>query len=458
MNNKEVIIKGIKDPLIPTTSSHGHLIHRLMGVFLLVTVVYLLLLYIEENSRFGDSLRAPYPSGRSVPKSVCGLPESVNPLLQVNGSRTYLVSSYMEHRSRSQIRTIAVVKRTEAVSYSCLFCCDEELKSSDAMQDIHSDHFGFNFGTADILCSVPENCLTLSHVAIYKRPLGIQKPSFLPIRNQQERQESFPYQFTVCISVMYDYTNVLQLVQTLEMFRLLGAQHVAIYKSSCNTATQRVLDYYVKEGFVEIIPWPITQYIKVSRGWQPSVSPGDLHYFGQIAALNDCVYRFMYQTQYVVLQDLDEVIVPVMVNSWTELLPVLEQKYGSYTSFEFENNVFRNTVGGRNAAQRPKEWQGVTGVDILDHVWCEPNDPNAFNNFKVIVNPRTVYRTTVHGLLSADSTGVRVNRDVARNYHIRAPWRQDVGNDKLIRDERLWDYAPRLIPAVSSVLNKTSAK
>lgn len=445
---------------MPTTSSHDHglsLIRKLVGVLLFVTLFYVLL-YLGEDRRLGDRLKAPYPSGKSVSKQcekVCGLPKEENPLLHVNDSRTYLVSSYVEHRrSDSQIRTIAIVKRTENVQYSCMFCCNEALRDSTAECDIHSDHFGFAFGTADILCSVPKNCSSPSHIAIYKGPLGDQKPSFLPIQNQQVSNKPFPYQFTVCISVMYEYTNVLQLVQTLEMFKLLGAQHVAIYKSSCNADTQKVLDYYVKAGLVEIIPWPITQYIKVSRGWQPTVSPGDLHYFGQIAALNDCVYRFMYKTQYVVLQDLDEVIVPVTVDSWTELLPMLERKYGSFVSFEFENHVFRNTVSGRNAAGRPKEWQGIAGVDILDHVWYEPNDPNAFNNFKVIVNPRTVYRTTVHGLLSADSRGVRVDRDVARMYHIRTPWRQDVKNDELIRDERLWHYAPRLIPAVSEVFNK----
>lgn len=445
-----------------TTAYHGHgpcpsLVPKLVGAFLLVTVAYVLL-YLGENRRLGDVLITPYPSGKGVSKQwekVCGLPKEENPLVHVHDSRTYLVSSYVEHReSHSHIRTIAIVKRTEDVEYSCLFCCDEALRNSTAERDVHSDHFGFPFGTADFLCAVPNTCSSPSHVAIYKHPLGDQKPSFLPIQNQQVSHQPFPYQFTVCISVMYDYTNVLQLVQTLEMFKLLGAQHVAIYKSSCNADTQRVLDYYVKAGFVEIIPWPITQYIQVSRGWQPTVSPGDLHYFGQIAALNDCVYRFMYKTQYVVLQDLDEVIVPVIVDSWTELLPRLEEKYGHSVNFEFENHVFRNTMSGGNAAQRPKEWKGIEGVDILDHIWREPNDPNAFNNFKVIVNPRTVYRTTVHGILSGDNPGVRVDHYVARMYHIRAPWRKDVENDKLIRDERLWHYAPRLIPAVSEVLSK----
>ncbi|XP_031429802.1 uncharacterized protein LOC116221867 isoform X2 [Clupea harengus] len=443
------------------TSNHGlkHMC-KLVGASVLTFLLFCFLC-LGGDGQLGARLAPPYPSGRTGPpraKTPCGHLEVTNPLVHVSDSRTYLVSSYMEHRlEHSLIRTIAIVKREEKPSYSCMFCCDEELQNSSARYEIHSDHFGFDYGTADILCSVPENCSMPSHIAIYTGPLRGQKP-VLPIRNQQERQESFPYQFTVCISVMYDYTNVMQLVQTLEMFRLLGAQHVAIYKSSCNAATQRVLDYYVQAGFVEIIPWPITEYINMSRGWQHSVSPGDLHYFGQIAALNDCVYRFMYQTQYVVLSDLDEIIVPLTVDTWTELLPLLEQRYGRHVSFEFENHVFRNTVSGRNAAQRPTEWLGVAGVDILDHVWREPNNPNAFNNFKVIVNPRMVYRTTVHGLLWADSEGVRVDRDVARMYHIKPEVTDDVTDDKLIQDERLWDYAPRLVPAVSDVLKKTSPR
>ncbi|KAL2096571.1 hypothetical protein ACEWY4_008719 [Coilia grayii] len=466
METKEKTVNG-KDPPITPLSKHGndqghHPGHSLLKVFVLVTGVYCLL-YLGENRTLGGSQKLPYPGSRTVAltqekRGKC-FPEEKNPLVHVQDSRTYLVASYVEQRSRpSKVRTIAIVKRTEYVGYFCTFCCDDALRNSSATYEIHSDNFGFDYGTADIMCLIPKNCSMPTHVAVYKGPLGPQKLQFLPIHNQHEQYDSFPYQFTICISVMYEYANVLQLVQTLEMFKLLGAHHVAIYQSSCNGAAQRVLDHYVQEGFVEIIPWPITKYLNASRGWQPSVSPGDVHYFGQIAALNDCVYRFMYQTKYIVLQDLDELIVPLRMDSWVELLPLLEQKYGVSTSFEFENNVFRNTWSGRNAAQRPKEWRGVPGVDILDHVWREPNDPNAFNNFKVIVNPRTVYSTSVHGLLSADSSGVRVDRNVARMYHIREPYRMDVTTEDLITDERLWDFAPRLIPAVSDVLNKTFPK
>lgn len=72
--------------------------------------------------------------------------------------------------------------------------------------------------------------------------------------------------------------------------------------------------FFISSGLVEVIPWTVSRFVNVSRGWQPEQSPGDLHYFGQIAALNDCLYRYMYQSRYVALQDIDELILPQSVN------------------------------------------------------------------------------------------------------------------------------------------------
>lgn len=35
---------------------------------------------------------------------------------------------------------------------------------------------------------------------------------FLEVKNQKPHLDSFPYKFTVCISTMYDFTNVLQVM------------------------------------------------------------------------------------------------------------------------------------------------------------------------------------------------------------------------------------------------------
>lgn len=61
---------------------------------------------------------------------------------------------------------------------------------------------------------------------------------------------------------------------------------------------------------MEVVPWPIAAHMNASSSWLPSLSPGDIHYQGQIPANNDCVYRYMYQSKYLLLHDPDEVILP----------------------------------------------------------------------------------------------------------------------------------------------------
>lgn len=63
-----------------------------------------------------------------------------------------------------------------------------------------------------------------------------------------------------------------------------------------------------------MIPWSLSQFLNVSHGWLPEHGPGEIHYYGQIPALHDCVYRYMYQSQYLALQDVDELILPQSVS------------------------------------------------------------------------------------------------------------------------------------------------
>lgn len=67
---------------------------------------------------------------------------------------------------------------------------------------------------------------------------------------------------------------------------------------------------------MEVIPWMVSRFLNVSRSWLPQLSPGDIHYFGQIPALNDCIYRNMYQTWYLALHDVDELILPQTVSRY----------------------------------------------------------------------------------------------------------------------------------------------
>ncbi|XP_053176261.1 uncharacterized protein LOC128359973 [Scomber japonicus] len=381
--------------------------------------------------------------------------------MAVNGKKTLLLSAYMEHRKKRQVRVISVVLRSEDQNYHCRMCCNEKLYFSKGVGDIHSNHFDFSYGTADIMCDIHKGCETPSHIAVTNNAPSsdLHEPVYLEVKNQN-KNVPLPYDFTVCISTMYDYNNVLQLVQSLEMMQLLGVGRVAIYKSDCSPETQRVLDYYTKKGLVEVIPWTISKHLKPSHDWQPARSPGDIHYYGQIPALNDCLYRYMYQSKYVSLQDIDELILPQSVDSWLDLLPQLEKKYGVNKCYIFENNVFPHTITVPLSAsqKQPIEspgWKYVPGVNILAHLHQRPvTRENKYHNYKVIVNPRAVFQPTVHGLLDSEKGCAWIDRNIARMYHTRAGT-PEMKAEQLVYDGRLLKYSDRLILVVNTVLKET---
>ncbi|CAG6008499.1 unnamed protein product [Menidia menidia] len=194
--------------------------------------------------------------------------------------------------SPSTVRVISVALRGQPAAYRCLLCCGEELRASEASLHIHS-HFHYPYGTGDITCPVPEGCQAPSHVAV-------------TTPDAPESDGASPQGFFFFLRSQW-------LVQSLEMLQLLGVDRVVVYNSSCSPQTQKVLEYYTKKGLMEVIPWTVSDHLNVSHGWMPSLDPGDLHYFGQIAALNDCLYRYMYRSKYTSLHDVDELILPQAV-------------------------------------------------------------------------------------------------------------------------------------------------
>ncbi len=117
---------------------------------------------------------------------------------------------------------------------------------------------------------------------------------------------------TVCLSVLHSqYSNFRQLIETIELNRLFGAERFVIYYLSASRDVQLVLDTYSRDGIVTVIPWnslpvPVsngTVHTANSSAWQ-------VHYFGQVVALNDCLYRSMRHTTYVLVSDVDEIVVP----------------------------------------------------------------------------------------------------------------------------------------------------
>ncbi|XP_062325567.1 glycosyltransferase family 92 protein C35A5.5-like [Osmerus eperlanus] len=390
--------------------------------------------------------------------------ETLTPL---TGTRHLLVSAYLECRlEENVVRIISVFKRDSVRDLFCVFCCMGNMSTTLPAQVLmHSDHFGFPFVTTDILCKIPAYCSIVQYVTLmpHANVNSTLKQTFLPIKNLQsgqKKEEDYHYQFnfTVCISNLFEnYNNVLQFTQSLEMYRLLGVGRVVVYNTSCGPELDMLLKSYSQEGFVEVLPWPIELYLTPSPGWKPDQG-GELHYYGQLATLNDCVYRYMYLSHYVLLNDIDEIIVPYQHTSLNSAFDMLQRQYPQAGVFMIQNHIFPNTQFDLSGRYHVPYWEGVPGVNILEHIYREePNwkqTSNKSHPFKMVVQPRVVEQTSVHSVLHSFKDVVEVPPEVCRIIHVRVALQKALTKNELHQDTRLWDYHRQLVPNVDKALRR----
>lgn len=104
-------------------------------------------------------------------------------------------------------------------------------------------------------------------------------------------------------------SQTVQLLEFIELNRLLGASHFIFYNSSLSPNTNCILNQYIKEGTISVHPWHLNIQSQV-----------EIRTEGMFAALNDCLYRNMYSYPYVAFIDLDEIITPQFNKTLHDLL------------------------------------------------------------------------------------------------------------------------------------------
>ncbi|XP_042152838.1 uncharacterized protein LOC112266382 isoform X5 [Oncorhynchus tshawytscha] len=382
--------------------------------------------------------------------------QSITP---VNDTKHFMVGAYKEHRLEgSSVRIISIFRRDSVQPLYCVFYCGTHwANGTKAEVQMHSDHFGFLFVTTDVLCPKHPDC-DPSHVtlAIQADAELAQNQTFLRIQNLvKKEEEEFQSNFTVCWSNLFgDYNNVLQVTQTLEMYKLLGVQHVVVYNTSCGPDLERLLQSYTQEGFVEVVPWPINQYMNPSSGWQPSEHGGDIHYYGQLTTLNDCVYRNMYQSRYVLLNDIDEIITPYQHQTLPQMMDVIQRQNPKAEVFLIENHIFPKSQFEPSGRFERPTWRDVPGINIMEHIYREEPDYRIYHPSKMIVRPRAVEQTSVHSVLRNFGQTVKVPPNVCHIIHVRVPLQGGLTKKELHEDKRVWDYERQLVPNVDKALEK----
>ncbi|XP_077137604.1 glycosyltransferase family 92 protein F13G3.3-like [Ranitomeya variabilis] len=366
----------------------------------------------------------------------------------------FIISAYYDGRESSNVRVLTIIHGRDMKELYCWFYCTNEPECVSVKAEIqyHSQWFGFNYGPADVICPEPQNCFS-QHISIHWS--NTNKTNHVPKFEIQNRNpQPFSVNFTVCISTMFgNQENVLQYVQAIEMYRLLGAQKVVIYKNGCSKAICQVLDYYVSIGVLEIIPWPIDKYLTTSNVWHQNMNREiQIGYYGQLSALNDCMYRNMYKSRYVILNDMDEVILPRRHKTWDEMMKDVENEYPNTAVYLIKHYHYpTNITDPHFQTAFPKN---IPGTNILQLIHYEQEKPNDFNNKKMIVNPREVVQVSVHSALWAYKRTVFLPDHIVSLHHGRPSLLQSFTQTSLIKDTIIWKYNSSLITNANKVLRQ----
>ncbi|XP_060567206.1 uncharacterized protein LOC132725994 [Ruditapes philippinarum] len=201
-------------------------------------------------------------------------------------------------------------------------------------QCLLSTSTGYEFPTH--VSMVQEKCRKPEHLL----ELRIVNTEYVQHRNSHRM-------FTVCLSPLnFRFNRDYEIIEWIELNRILGAEQFIVYNYSSGSDVQTVLEYYSKRGIIKVVPWNLP--VKVDT--LPRSNKPEIHYFGQVAALHDCLYRNKGISEFIVNLDLDEFIIPHdnKTKSWSDIIQQVKQNFNAY--------LFRNTFF-------KKEWDN-SDIDI----------------------------------------------------------------------------------------------
>ncbi|KAH9502971.1 hypothetical protein Btru_072505 [Bulinus truncatus] len=303
---------------------------------------------------------------------------------------------------------------------------DDPLVVGDVQTEFIPEDHGRRYTSSFFLCKTPTKYQNLKPYAV-----SLVKGRCDPATNAMlvHSPGTRSFEFTVCVTPLnYKYSRAYELVEMIEMNKLLGAQRVVFYNHSTGPNVDKVLDYYKLKNEVEVIQW----HLPVRADTWPPTNEPEVHYFAQLSALNDCLYRYKNRSHYLVYTDMDEFIVPRQHKTWKELLEDNEKSNKDLSFAQAQCTFFR------------KEWPKphelyLAAVNkyksvILQHTVRESHVFPHGSRSKYIVNPRLVKTVGVHNIWSHSGTAVMLPSSEALLHHYRS-WEQP--NDPQPRESDL---------------------
>uniref|UniRef100_A0A131YJ70 Glycosyltransferase family 92 protein n=1 Tax=Rhipicephalus appendiculatus TaxID=34631 RepID=A0A131YJ70_RHIAP len=276
--------------------------------------------------------------------------------------------------------------------------------------------------------------------------------------------------FAVCVKgldFLKDDLSV-RLIEWIELLNILGAKKIFLYELEIHPNISKTLQYYQQKGLVELTPITLP-------GGQPNL-PGLRHNFlsmklthkrqNELIPYNDCLYRNLYSYEYIVLLDIDEVVMPVQHHTWKELMNdvvpmALQQKNYTRASYNVRNVYFLDDMMNEDAKHTVHE-VGIPGyMHMLQHVYRAKNFTKPGSYVKCFHNVERIVSVHNHFPLNCFGTCTTYSIDTpyAQLQHYRkdcvGPLKKSCNSDfkvYTVKDTTIWRYKDELIQRATKAL------
>lgn len=259
-----------------------------------------------------------------------------------------LFSAYYDDRFSPEVYVLGYENHEVKHDYYCVLgyqdrvvCSKEAAKRVNVNDDVDPyEEYKIALWGFYYICKLPTSDIP-TKISISLSPICTMNSDsdWLPVENREKRAKKA--KFGVCVQgPVYNIDNPQIVVEFMELHRALGAEIVTVYVQTAGELVWRALQQYADEGLVDLVNWNLT-FVQDS---------GYVHYRGQSLLVNECLYRNMNSVEYLAMNDLDEVIVPLGESrTWSDMLPVIEGKgrgaflFG-HTTFTKEYKTTKNEL------------------------------------------------------------------------------------------------------------------
>ncbi|XP_048512087.1 uncharacterized protein LOC105684351 isoform X2 [Athalia rosae] len=315
-----------------------------------------------------------------------------------------------------------------------------------------------------IACKVPQTHRKQvpASVSLVAKACDTATNNLRVIYNKPPRKKDF----AVCVKgldFLHDDLSV-RLVEWIEMINLLGADKIFFYELQVHPNISKVLNYYEKQGKVHVTPLTLP-------GGQPNV-PAFQHMYltkkmnhkrqNELIPYNDCLYKHMYEYEYIALLDIDEIIMPVQDSNWKELMDrilpkALKIRNESRASYNVRNVYFLDDLLHSHGWFKDVPRY----MHMLQHVYRSQNFTKPNQYVKCFHNPERVVTLHNHfplACLGSGCTSYPIETGDAQLQHYRADCVKSLKKtcveyrENSVMDTTIWKYKSKLIDRVTRTL------